>query len=980
MRLKYISQPGLLPRPVWRYNQPLLLAMPDTPEERARQTIGKLLADAGWIVQSRAEANVTAGRGVAIREFPLKSGYGEADYLLYVDGAPAGVVEAKKEGETLTGHETQTEKYSVGLPDELKPYRKPLPFGYQSTGIETRFTNLLEPDARSRQVFSFHRAETLADWLAEEIKSPGSTLRAKLRHLPALADKGLWPAQVRAVRGLEISLADGRPRALIQMASGGGKTFTACNFCYRLIKHAGARRILFLVDRKTLGRQAKTEFEQFTTPEEHRKFTELYNVQLLQSNKLDPVSKVCITTIQRLFSMLKGEADIEDPELEEKPLGTLEKLLKEPVPVGYNPAIPVEFFDFIVVDECHRSIYNLWRQVLEYFDAFLIGLTATPSKQTLGFFHQNLVMEYNHEQAVADQVNVGFDVYRIRTYISEHGSRVEAGLWVDKRDRQTRRIRWEQLDEDLTYNPGALDRDVVAPDQIRTIIRTFKEKLFTEMFPGRTEVPKTLIFAKDDSHAEDIVQIVREEFAKGNDFCQKITYKTGVARVVEKKTLPDGTEVEEVSYKSSGTTAEDLLSSFRNSYNPRIAVTVDMIATGTDVRPLECVMFLRDVKSRTLFEQMKGRGARVIKPDDLQAVTPDTRAKTHFIIVDAVGVCEGELADTYPLEKNPSIPFGRLLEAVAFGNREKDVLSSLASRLSRLDRQLNTEDRKMLADLAGGQPLSQIASNIVRALNPDAQLQAASRGADTLAGAEIPSQEAIEKAATSLLAEAAKPIAANPALRNKLAELKRASDQTIDTVSKDHPTEAGFSPEAKEKARTLVESFESFIREHKHEITALQILYSRPYKQRLTLKAIHELADAIQSPPRAWTPEFLWRAYEALDKSKVRGSGGSVLADIVSLVRFGLHQEGELAPYRDKVNERFARWLAEQEKNGRRFTDVQRQWLEGIRDHIATSFTIEPDDFDLVPFTQRGGLGKARQVFGQQLQALLTDINEALAA
>jgi type I restriction enzyme, R subunit len=949
--------------------------MPDSPEAKARETIDRQLTAAGWIVQSRGEANVSAGRGVAIREFPLKSGYGEADYLLYVDGVPAGVVEAKKEGETLTGYEIQTEKYSVGLPDELKPYRKPLPFCYQSTGIETRFTNLTEPDARSRPVFSFHRPETFAEWLEEEAKSPGSTLRARLKHLPPLIEEGLWLAQIRAIKGLEKSLAEGRPRSLIQMASGGGKTFTACNFSYRLIKHAGAQRILFLVDRSTLGRQAKKEFEQFTTPEEHRKFTELYNVQHLQSNKLDPVGKVCVTTIQRLFSMLKGETEL-DPEVEEAPLGSLEKLIKQPVSVAYNPAIPIEFFDFIVVDECHRSIYNLWRQVLEYFDAFLIGLTATPSKQTLGFFNQNLVSEYSHEQAVADSVNVGFDVYRIRTHISEHGSVVDAGMWVDKRDRQSRKVRWQELDQDLSYEANRLDREVVAPDQIRTIIRTFKEKLFTEIFPGRTEVPKTLIFAKDDSHAEDIVNIAREEFGKGNDFCQKITYKSGVVRVPVKRKLDDGTEVADYEYKSSGITAEQRLSDFRNSYNPRIAVTVDMIATGTDVRPLEVVLFLRDVKSRNLFEQMKGRGARVVKPDDLRAVTPDATAKDRFVIVDAVGVCESELVDTYPLEKKPGVSFEKLLEAVAFGNREKDVLSSLASRLARLDRQLSKEEHKMVTDLAGGRPLSAITGEIVRALDSDEQIEAAKKAT----GAAEPAPEAIEKAATALLAEAAKPIAANPALRNKLVELKKSFEQTIDTVSKDQVLEAAFSTDAKDKAKSIVESFEQFIRDNKDEITALQILYSRPQKQRLTLKEIKQLADTIQRPPRAWTPELLWRAYQALDKSKVHGSGGKVLADIVSLVRYALRQEGELMPFKEQVNERFARWLTSQEQVGRKFTEEQRQWLEAIRDHIAGSFAIEVDDFDFVPFSQRGGIGKAQQVFGSQLQPLMKNLNEALAA
>jgi len=957
--------------------------MPITPEDRARETIDRLLTGAGWTIQSRDETNINAARGVAIRQFPLKPGYGEADYLLYVDGVPAGVVEAKKEGATLSGYEIQTEKYSVGLPPELKPARKPLPFCYQSTGIETRFTNLIDPDARSRPVFSFHRPETFAEWLAQEAKTPGSNLRARLKQLPSSGGSldpsvsSLWPPQIRAIKGLEKSLAEGRPRALIQMATGSGKTFTACNACYRLIKHAGARRILFLVDRRTLGQQTKKEFEMFSTPEEHRKFTELYNVQHLQANKLDPVAKVSITTIQRLYSMLQGQPDV-DSDAEEKSLSDLANLYKDPLPVTYNPAIPIEYFDFVIVDECHRSIYNLWRQVLEYFDAFLIGLTATPSKQTFGFFNQNLVMEYNHEQAVADGVNVGFDVYKIRTYISEHGSTVEAGLYIDKRDRQTRKIRWERLDEDFGYGAGQLDRDVVAKDQIRTIIKTFKEKLFTEIFPGRTEVPKTLVFAKDDSHAEDIVQILREEFGKGNEFAQKITYMSGVARVVNQKKLEDGTEIEEVSYKSSGTTAEAHLASFRNSYNPRIAVTVDMIATGTDVRPIECILFLRSVKSRNLFEQMKGRGSRIIKPDDLRAVTPDASSKTHFVIVDAVGVCESELVDTHPLEKKPSVSFEKLMEAVAFGNREKDVLSSLASRLARLDRQLSKEDRKLLTTAAGGRSLQDISAQIVNALDPDQQLEAAQSG--TANSGCAPTAEDIEKATASLLLEAAKPIATNPTLRKTLVELKKSYEQTIDTVSKDKVLESGYSAQATENAKTIVQSFEQFIREHKDEITALQILYSRPFKQRLKYKDIEDLRDTIKRPPHSLEPENVWRAYEALDKSKVRASGGKVLADIVSLVRFALHQEGELAPYRDKVNQRFTDWLSKQESNGNKFSPEQRQWLEAIRDHIAESLTIEPDDFEYVPFAQRGGLGKARQVFGNELNPLLNELNSALAA
>ncbi len=538
------------------------------------------------------------------------------------------MIEAKKVGTTLTGVELQSGKYKDGLPESLPAWFRPLPFCYESTGVETRFTNGLDPEPRSRNVFAFHRPETLTAWLRDDTpitegkvseaavqygKPP--TLRLRLKQMPPLIEEGLWAAQIRAIKNLEKSLAENRPRSVIQMATGSGKTFTAINFIYRLIKFAGSRRVLFLVDRGNLGKQTLKEIQQFVSPYNNFKFSEEYIIQRLTSNNLDTTARVCISTIQRLYSMLKGR-DLSEED-EEISVAGLERVFKEPEPIEYNPAISIETFDFIITDECHRSIYNLWRQVLEYFDAFIIGLTATPNKQTFGFFNQNLVMEYGHEQAVADGVNVNYDFYRIETEITESGSKVDAGYYVDKRDRETRAVRWERLDEDLAYGANQLDRDVVAMDQIRTVVRAFQDKLFTEIYPGRTEVPKTLIFAKDDSHAEDIVKIAREEFGKGNEFAQKITCKT------------------------TGKKPEDLIAEFRNSYFPRIAVTVDMIATGTDIKPLEVVLFMRSVRSRTFFEQMKGRGVRVISEDDLRAVTPDAKTKDHFIIVDAVGGLRG---------------------------------------------------------------------------------------------------------------------------------------------------------------------------------------------------------------------------------------------------------------------------------------------------------------------------------------------------
>jgi len=585
------------------------------------------------------------------------------------------------------------------------------------------------------------------------------------------------------------------------------------------------------------------------------------------------------------------------------------------------------------------------------FDASIVGLTATPGKQTFAFFDQNLVMEYNHEQAVADGVNVDFDVYRIATEITGQGAKVDAGLVTKFRDRQTRQVRLEKLDEDVQYDPMALDRKVVARDQIRTIVRTFRERL-PEIFPGRDHVPKTLIFAKDDSHADDIVQILREEFGKGNDFAAKITYKSG----------------------SQGQRPEDLLASFRNSYNPRIAVTVDMIATGTDVKPLECVFFMRMVKSRNFFEQMKGRGVRVINPTDLQGVTPDAPAKDRFVIVDAVGVTEADLHDTVPLEREPTTPFDKLLQRLAYGDRDPDLVSSVAARIARLDKRITKEDRAELEESAGVR-LSDLAHVLVDALDPDRHLAEAQQAT----GRDDPTVEEIGQAATELIDAAVRPFD-DANLRTKLIEIRRSYEQLIDEASKDVVLQAGFSVDATDRARRTVESFQQFIEDHKDEITALQVLYSRPYSQRLTFREIKELAKAIGRPPHRWTPEQLWEAYDTLDHSKVRGSPGRVLTNIVSLVRYALHQDNELVPFPDVVHQRFDEWMAAQEAGGRTFTDEQRVWLERIGDHIAASLAITAEDFEAVPFVQHGGLGKAYELFGDQLTPLLDELTGVLAA
>lgn len=936
--------------------------MPST-EQQARAEIDHLLAQAGWAVQDVAAAHLHAARGVAVREFALNPGFGTADYLLYVDGKACGVIEAKRPGATLTGVEGQSGRYAQGLPASLPAWRRPLPYVYESTGIETHFTTALDPAPRARPVFAFHRPETLAEWLAqaaaglpgapatvlttdgqppaaEARRQPGGTLLTRLQAMPPLVTEWghckLWPAQITAIRNLERSLAANKPRALIQMATGSGKTFTAISFIYRLIKFAGARRVLFLVDRGNLGRQTKKEFDQYVSPVNNYKFGEEFIVQHLSSNQLDRSARVCISTIQRMFSMLKGrelpeEADEESTERVEGLFG------KEPEPIAYNPAFPIETFDIIVTDEAHRSIYNLWRQVLEYFDAHLIGLTATPNKQTFGFFNQNLVIEYGHPQAVADGVNVNYDVYRIRTEVTEAGGKVEAGYWLQVLDKPTRARRDWQLDDDFEYAPEELDRSVQTPDQIRTIARTLRDRWQSDLFPQRQELPKTLVFAKDDNHAEAIVTILREEWGRGNEFAQKITYR------------------------STGAKPEELIKAFRTSYYPRIAVTVDMIATGTDIKPVEIVVFCRAVKSRSFFEQMKGRGVRVIKDDDLRGVNPGEHVhKDRFVIVDCVGVCERDKTDSRPMDQKKSVPLDALLQAVSLGNVEPEVLSSVAVRLARLDAQLSDAERAKVVTEAGGLGLKELSRGIVQALNPR--------------------EDRSPQEAEAALRHAVQPLS-SPALRTLILTLKAGKELVIDTVTQDRVLEAGFSEAARERALGTVQSFEAFIAQHRDEITALQILYNRPTQLPLKFEDLKALADTLQAPPHLWTESQLWQAYAALDQSKVKGaSRRRILTDLVSLVRYAMHQENELVPYPERVAANFRAWMAQQQVAGKGFNDEQRWWLEQMAEHIASNLGIEADDFGYAPFDQLGGLGRVHQLFGTELPGVLSSLNEGLAA
>lgn len=923
------------------------------PEQIARDHIDHQLLVCGWLIQDKKKINLAAGLGIAVREY--QTDIGPADYVLFVDKKPVGLIEAKREDEGVRLSTVEEQSFQYANAKLRLIDNKPLPFVYESTGAITRFTDYRDPKPRARNLFTFHRPETLQQWIKEE-----KTLRARLLAIPKLPVDGLRDCQITAVTNLEKSFKENRPKALIQMATGSGKTFTAITFIYRLLKFAKAKRILFLVDTKNLGEQAEAEFRAYTANDDNRLFTELYGVTRLHSGFIPNDSQVYISTIQRMYSILKG-TELDESAEEENPNETRFEQ-KEAIPVSYNEKVPIEFFDFVVIDECHRSIYNLWKQVLDYFDVFQIGLTATPDNRTFGYFNQNLVCDYGYEKAVVDGVLVPYNVFSIETEITKNGSFIKLGEKVDKRERLTRKKFWEAVDEDVEYSGKQLDKDIVNPSTIRTIIRAVKENL-PAMFPdrrdaqGEFEIPKTLIFAKTDSHAEDIIEIVREEFGEENKFCKKITYR-------------------------SEEDPKSVLQQFRNDYYPRIAVTVDMIATGTDVKPLEVLLFMRDVKSRSYYEQMKGRGTRTCSLDDLRSKgTPSAKlSKDHFVIIDAIGVEQSQKTDSRPLEKKPGISLKDVLQSIAVGNTSEDLLTTLANRLIRLDRQLNEKDKQAFARHAKGFSINHVVKQLLNAYDPDTLVNLE---ADIKKKHKGESPDTINKATEQgkqQLIEQAVAVFHNPELREFIVDIRKKYDQIIDVVNMDKVNKIGWAKENTAASADTVNDFKAWIEAHKNEITALQIFYAQDFRHRnFTYKMIKELCEKLKTDKPQLAPLNVWRAYEQLEKAN--GSAKNELVALVALIRRVTGVDSILTSYDKTVDKNFADWVwKKQQGNAPKFSEEQIAWLRMMKDYIAGSFNLEKDDFDLSPFNAQGGLSKLWQLFGDSSDEIINELNEVLVA
>lgn len=854
-----------------------------TPEEKARQKIDQWFTDAGWEVINRDEYEPTS-TAVAIREGLLKDNL-EADYFLFINGKAVGVLEAKRE-ETDAFSSIVCEQaalYARSVPNIYQTYQKPLPFIFTSNGKELYFCDFREQDHYFKQIMTIPTPHELVKKLGINDYFAG---------LPTLHKKGLRDCQYEAITELEKSFRAGQKRALMVLATGAGKTYTACLAAYRMLSYTPTRRVLFLVDRNNLGKQAEGEFGTFRLTKNGEAFNTIFTVNRLRSSSIPSDSNVVISTIQRLFSFLKGET-IEDNDEDD------ENEPAEEVILPPNPDLPHDYFDMIIIDECHRSIYKNWRKVLEYFDtARLVGLTATPIPETMAFFNNNRIVNYTLEKSIVDGVNVDCRVYRIKTQVTETGGAILEGEKVKEETRYTGEVKTVSSKETKTYTNKELNRSIINPAQIKLILSTYRDVVYTELFndpqrePNMDYLPKTLIFALNEAHATNIVQIAKEVFGRTDDrFVQKITYSAG--------------------------DSNELIRQFRNDKDFRIAVTCTLVATGTDVKPLEVVMFMRDVESLPLYIQMKGRGVRTIGDEQLRNVTPNAFSKDCFYLIDAVGVTEHEMtiptATDEPTTK--TITLKELLERISHGYIPDEYLKRLAATLARIYNKADDSQRKEFARLSHDD-MKELSAGIYDALEKGTL--------PPFVSTEKPNLE--RKGLVS-------PLANHADARRYLLILAAGFVNTL-MPGEDMLISKGFSIE---EAKCTTEAFEEFCRENADEIEALRIIYNNEGEP-ITYSMLKDLEHKLKMANNHFAPKQIWNSYAILSPSKVKRSTtkeeSDALTNIIQLVRFAFRQIERLDSVVTTSKQYFNLWLGQ---NQREITDKQREVISRIVDYIASN-------------------------------------------
>ena len=851
------------------------------PEEKARQWIDRKLEDAGWHVINRDEYE-PGMPAVAIREVVMKGSL-EADYVLLINGKAAAVLEAKREEISLDNPHliAQAENYTKQVQPWYPTWELPLPFVYLSNGKEIAFKDCRQSDAKYVLVQKFMRPWDLVRQLN----------LGEFDGLPYLSPKGLRACQFEALTNLERSFKEGKRRAVMVLATGSGKTFTACMMTYRMLAYTPMKRVLFLVDRNNLGTAAATALQTFKLTESGKPLSEIFWVEQLTHRPIESRTRVVVSTIQRLYSQMSGNMDAYTEEDEDGNLGHQEGT---EVDLPENPALPSDFFDLIIIDECHRSIYSDWQKVLTYFKtARMVGMTATPIPETLAFFDNNRVANYTYEQSVLDDVNVGYRIYRIKTELTEEGGKIDAGDVLAVTNRVDAKKREQIAVTEREFDKNKLNRSIVVRDQIRKILEEYKDAVYTKLYPEREPnfdyLPKTLIFAVSEAHAQLIVDIAKEVFGRADDkFVQKITYSCG--------------------------NTNELIKSFRYDADFRIAVTVTLVATGTDVRPLEVLIFLNDVHSETLYAQMKGRGCRTISSTQLQSVTPNAATKELFYLIDAVGVTESEkfvpsLDGKDERTLNPTLEV--LFEKMALGYLPDDYLQLLATKLSCIVNRADPEDLKEYEKLSTISPLTW--AKIIMDMLEEGKLPPFSSA----------SEDNHERMAV------VRDLLTNIPARKKLVETAKGYVKEI--VGKtDTVISAGFSTE---EAQTSTQAFEAYVKEHRDDVEALRLIYNNE-SGKLTRSAIEDLEKKLEMSIPSFHVGRLWNDYALLNPDRIQPlkSDQQAVTNLIQLVRYVYKQIDTLYTLSSLAAQRFALWCGQVQRS---ITPEQRELFKKIAIYIA---------------------------------------------
>ena len=856
------------------------------PEEKARKKIDMLLKKAGWSIVPRDQYSPGVS-AVAIEEGLLKGNL-EADYLLFLEGKAIGVLEAKKESVSLDDIvANQAENYTHKLLPMYQYWENPLPLIYLSNGKELLFKNAKIPGRTYQKLDAMHTPK-------EMVKLAG--INSFFAGLPTLDPKGLRDCQYEAITNLEASFRNSQRKALIVLATGAGKTFTACLAAYRFLAYTPARRVLFLVDRNNLGKQAEGAFGDFKLTENGEPFSTIYTTERLRSGKISDKTNLVICTIQRLFSVITGQELQDDDDGE----SSFESDTQPDVELNGKLLLPPDFFDLIIVDECHRSIYGRWRKVLEYFkEARIIGLTATPGDETMAFFNNNRVVNYTLEKSIVDEINVDCRVYRIRTSATENGGEIHKGEKYREITTYTGEKRMTRAVEATPYQANDLDRAVINPEQIKLVLESYKNAVYSELYPSRDPniayIPKTLIFAKSDAHADNIIKIIREQVFPGQcpEFAQKITYSAGDSNA--------------------------LIKNFRNDKKFRIAVTVTLVATGTDVKPLEVLIFMRDVNSESLYVQMKGRGVRTITDDALRNVTPNADSKDIFYLVDAIGVTEHVKNSQAPEPTDGvNISLEKLLEQITHGYLPDDNLRLLAARLARINSKSTEEQKAEFTDLAGME-MKEIASNIYEAFENG-----------SLAAAPFESSNQPNELRKALV----QPLALHEKARKFLLILN-AGFVKILQPGRDTLISTGFSVE---NAQETITKFEEYVQTHRDEEEALRIIAENTGEP-ITYAMLEDLKKKFLAANSQFSIDNLWHSYKVVNQDTVvpfkDATEKEALTNLIQLVRFSLKMIPELRSLTSLAAQRFELWCGQNQRDT--LSETQRYIAREITNYVVSN-------------------------------------------